>query len=221
MARLFLVAALLWPALAASQAAPCPPLDSLAPWARVQRAWQSERGQTWTDDSLRRELIRLRDEDQADRAEFWARMADSAYVRQVAARDSARAHVLEGLIARSGVPVRRAVGAAGVDAFMLLVQHHGSLQATVLGLASELPPGEVSPFALAMLEDRVRATRGQPQRYGTHFSYGADTMFHLAPVADPANLEARRAEVGLPPLATYVCMAEESGMRVNRRSLPR
>ena len=72
-----------------------------------------------------------------------------------------------------------------------------------------------------MLEDRVLVHQGKPQTYGTQFNLGPDTLFHFAPTSDLTGLEARRARMGLPPLALYVCLMEEAGMRINRRSVPR
>jgi hypothetical protein len=164
--------------------------------------------------------LRLRDEDQADRQQFGVRVSDSSYIRTLIARDSVRALTISRMLDQHGLPSRSLVGAAGVDAVMLMVQHHSSLQPRVLALAQRLPPGEISPFALAMLEDRLNANAGKPQRYGTHFNLGSDTLFHLAPTVDLPVLEVRRASVGLPPLDMYVCLMEESGMRINRRSLP-
>jgi len=186
----------------------------------VQRAWQSEKGQRWTNDSLRRQLLRMRDEDQAERQNFGARVGDSSYVRSLMAHDSARARTIAGILDSYGLPGRTLVGARGADAVMLMVQHHSSLQHRVLDLAQRISPGEISPTALAMLEDRVRATEGKPQRYATHFTLGPDTLFHLAPTEDLSGLEARRERVGLAPLATYVCLMEEAGTRINRSSLP-
>jgi hypothetical protein len=218
--RTVLLALTVIPTALAAQGTRCPPIDSLAPWARVQRAWQAETGQRWTNDSLRRQLLRMREEDQAERRNFGARLGDSAYVRRLMANDSARARTIAGILDAHGLPGRTLVGAAGADAVMLMVQHHSSLQHRVLDLAQRLPPGEISPTALAMLEDRVRAAEGKPQRYATQFTLGPDTLFHLAPTEDLSGLEARRARVGLAPLATYVCFMEEAGTRINRSSLP-
>lgn len=206
--------------LAAAQSA-CPPPDSLAPWARVSRAWSAESGQRWSNDSLRQLLIELRDQDQLARRDFGARFTDSAYVRQVNALDSVNARAVTEILDRHGLPTRPMVGARGADAVMLVVQHSASLQERVLALAQALPEGEISGQWLALLEDRVLVHRGKPQRFGTQFTIGADTLFHFAPVADTAGLETRRAQAGLPPLQLYVCWMEEAGMRINRRSLPR
>lgn len=205
---------------AAGQTPSCSPLDSTAAWARASRAWSSEAGLRWSNDSLRRVLLSLSERDQAPRAEFGARIGDTLYARRLTILDSVLAAEMSVILDRFGLPTRSMVGAAGSDAAMLVVQHSWSLQERVLALARALPPGQISPEKLAMLEDRVLEHQGRPQRFGTQFSAGKDGLFRLAPTADLAGLDARRAAAGMPPLAQYVCMFEEAGMRVDRRSLP-
>ena len=124
------------------------------------------------------------------------------------------------ILDRFGLPTRSMVGPIGSDAAMLIVQHSWSLQERVLALAHATAPGEISPEKLGMLEDRVLAHLGKPQRFGTHFTLGPDGLFRLAPVSDPGGLAARRAAAGMPPLEQYVCLMEEAGMRIDRSSLP-
>jgi hypothetical protein len=199
---------------------PCPPLDSTAAWARVNQAWSRETGLHWGNDSLRQILLQLAERDQAARESFATRLTDTAYARQLARLDSTLAAELTPIVNRFGVPTRTLVGPAGSDAAMLIVQHNDALQGRVLAMARALPPGEVSPQALAMLEDRVRTHAHQPQRYGTQFTLGQDGQFRFAPTESLSGLKERRVRAGLPPLAQYVCLLEEAGMRVDRRSVP-
>jgi hypothetical protein len=205
---------------AAGQGSQCPPLDTVAAWARANRAWSDETGLRWTNDSLRHVLLALRDRDQAPRAEFGARVGDTAYVRQLLSLDSTLTAEMGVILDRFGLPTRSMVGAAGSDAAMLVVQHSASLQERVLALAKALPSGEVSPEKLAMLEDRVLVHHGKPQRFGTQFTAGPDGVFRFSPVSDTAGLDARRSAAGMPPMRQYVCLLEGAGMRVDRGSLP-
>jgi len=219
-AAAFSLMLLLAPACGSPPEASCPPLDSTAAWARVNQAWSREVGKPWTNDSLREVLLRLAERDQTARDSFAARLNDSAYVHRLRFLDSSLAVELTHILTRFGLPTRTLVGAAGSDAAMLIVQHNAELQQPVLALALALPATEVSPQALAMLEDRVLTHAGKPQRYGTQFTLGPDGQFRFAPTESLPGLEARRTRAGLPPLAQYVCLLEESGMRVDRRSLP-
>ncbi len=198
----------------------CPPPDTTARWARVHRAWSTETSAQWTNDSLRHVLLRLAQEDQAIRADFGARIGDSAYRRQLMRQDSSLATTMRIILDRFGVPTRDMVGPAGADAGMLIVQHNWPLQEQVLALARALPPGQISPERLGMLEDRVLVHRGHAQRLGTQFTAGPDGLFRLEPILDTVGLDARRAAAGMPPMRQYVCLLEAEGMHVDRRSLP-
>ena len=202
------------------QGTPCPALDTTAAWARVNRSWSREAGLRWSNDSLRRVLLTLRDRDQALRAEYGARAGDTLYVKRMMTEDSLLAIEMDGILSRFGLPTRTMVGPAGSDAAMLVIQHNWPLQERVLALAKALPPGEISPEKLGMLEDRVLVHQGKPQRFGTQFTPRPDGVFRFAPVSEPETLDARRSAAGMPPMLQYVCMFEESGLRVDRTSLP-
>ena len=203
-----------------AQVSPCPPLDTASAWARTNRAWSNETGLHWSNDSLRRVLLTLRDRDQAARAQFGARMNDTLYGRQLLSLDSTLAAEMEMILDRFGLPTRSLVGPAGSDAAMLIVQHNWSLQERVLALVQGMPAGQISPEKVAMLEDRILVHQGKPQRFGTQFTAGPDGIFRFAPITDTAGLDARRSAAGMPPLKRYVCLFEEAGMRVDRSSLP-
>jgi hypothetical protein len=198
----------------------CPPLDSLAPWAVVSRTWSIETGLRWSNDSLRQVLLGLAEQDQAARKDFGARVMDSSYARELGDLDRDLAARLSAILDRFGLPTRSMVGAAGSDAAFLVVQHNESLQKRVLALAHQAPAGEVSPQALAMLEDRVLVHEGRPQRFGTQFTIQADGRMRFAETEETAGLAARRTAAGLPPLSQYTCLMEESGMVIDRSSLP-
>lgn len=204
----------------AAQTPPCPALDTTAAWAQVNRAWAQESPRGWTNDSLRRVLVGLGERDQAARADFGTRATDSVYVHDLMRLDSTLAAEMTAILDRFGLPTKSMVGAAGSTAAMLIVQHNWPLQERVLALARAVRPGEVSPEAFGMLEDRVLVHQGKPQLLGTQFSLTPDGRFRFDPLADTTSLDARRAAAGMPPLAQYVCLMEGMGMRIDRASLP-
>jgi hypothetical protein len=57
---------------------------------------------------------------------------------------------------------------------------------------------------LAMLEDRVALREGKKQMYGSQVSKDKSGKYYVRPLAEPEFVDKRRAEVGLPPLATYL-----------------
>jgi len=109
-----------------------------------------------------------------------------------------------------GWPRYSIVGVDAGDAAWLLVQHADadpSFQRLCLDLMRELPADEMSQSSLAMLTDRVLLKEGKSQIYGTQFvvSDGEWVPLNLENIE---NVDVRRAEVGMPPLAEYKEMLE-------------
>jgi hypothetical protein len=158
-------------------------------------------------------LQRLGREDQAGR-EGLARAAaagDTGTLRQSLRDDSARSLWLRRAVRAHGWPTRASTSDSAGGAAWLILQHtpfydwQDEMLPTLQALAArgELPPGE-----LALFTDRVLVHRGQPQRYGTQFNVAGGRLVP-APIAGLAEVDARRAAVGLPPMADYVRMLGE------------
>jgi hypothetical protein len=182
----------------------CVALDTATRWQQVQAAWTSDTSRHWTNDSLRARLLALARADQAvrDVPNISDSMQDAGFKRRMAVRDSADSAALRTIIDRYGWPGRSLVGADGASAAWLVAQHVAGLQHEALRQMRALPAGEVSPTDLALLEDRVLVSDARPQRYGTQLTWANE----FSPIDDIANLDARRAAVGLPPLSVYLCM---------------
>jgi hypothetical protein len=73
---------------------------------------------------------------------------------------------------------------------------------------AKLPKNEVSQPKMAYLTDRVRLAEGKKQLYGTQFTF-VGGKWKLRPLEDEANVDKRRAEVGLSTLAEYVEVIEK------------
>lgn len=105
-----------------------------------------------------------------------------------------------------GWPGLRRVGADGADAAWILAQHadraNDERRTWLPRLREAVESGDADPRHLATLSDRVAAVAGERQTFGTIVILAPDgePEFPL-PVADAGNLEARRAEIGLPTLA--------------------
>ncbi len=69
-------------------------------------------------------------------------------------------------------------------------------------MAPLLAAGEVRPSNFALLYDRIAQHDGRPQRYGSQFDC-RDGRWRLYAVEDAEGLDARRAAVGLDPIAVY------------------
>jgi hypothetical protein len=95
----------------------------------------------------------------------------------------------------------------------LIVQHADhdrDFQKAVLAKLEKLyPAGETEPSNYAYLYDRVATSFSDPakrqlQRYGTQGQCIGAGEWKPFPIEDPQDVDARRAAVGLPPLAEYV-----------------
>jgi hypothetical protein len=112
------------------------------------------------------------------------------------------------VLAQYGWPGRHLVGDEGSHGAWLLLQHADrdtALQRTALQLLENaVRAGDASSRDLAYLTDRVRAAEGRPQVYGTQLQYDSRGCASPKPSEEPSQLDARRASVGLEPVAQYV-----------------
>jgi hypothetical protein len=111
------------------------------------------------------------------------------------------AHRLNELVSQHGWPTISAVGLEGCRTAGVIAQHSiGSpeLQRKFLALTTETGGnGEVPKTQVAFLTDRIRFNEIKPQVYGTVLDW--DEKGELScEVEDPANLDSRRWEMGLP-----------------------
>ncbi|MBS0204248.1 MAG: hypothetical protein JSS49_15200 [Planctomycetes bacterium] len=180
---------------------------------------------------LRRELLRRTKADQEAREAWvqWMKVRGSsgvvvqatlskeeqveleAVTAKMKAVDEDNTKWLKGVVERGGWPSNTQAGKDGANAAWLLVQHADSdpkFQRRCLDLMTKLPKDEVSQSNLAYLTDRVLLAEGKKQLYGTQFT-SVDGMWKPRPLEDEANVDKRRAEVGLPPLAEYSRLLEQ------------
>jgi hypothetical protein len=164
--------------------------------------------------ALRDTLLAMRDDDQ-----HWRRVATEGVpagqrpnlspeiLRHMAASDTANEKRLAGIVQRHGWPGSSMVGQDGSLAAFLVLQHASlAAQERYLPMLRDAAARhELAPSLLAMLEDRVRLQRHQPQIYGTQMQENPAThRLELYTLEDPARVDERRASVGLPPLADYL-----------------
>ena len=122
--------------------------------------------------------------------------------------DTERTERLKQIIDEHGWPTYDLVGKRGEDAAWVIAQHSDldpEFQAEALELLRDaVADGQASPGNLAYLEDRVRAGRGEPQLYGTQMGCTRGGRPARPDIEDPAELDARREQAGLPPYERYV-----------------
>jgi len=161
---------------------------------------------------LRSEIVARVVTDQAVQQELSERVqAQQPVDAAVARRDSVFQANLEWMrvvLAQHGWPGRRLVGDEGSHGAWLLLQHADqdtALQHTALRLLEgAVRSGDASARDLAYLTDRVRVAEGRPQVYGTQLEYDGRGCASPRPSEERARLDARRASVGLEPVAQYV-----------------
>ena len=143
--------------------------------------------------------------------------------REVQEVDAANLAWFRGVLAELGWPDRSAAGEDGALQAWLLAQHADSDPAfqrhchRLLGDA--VARGEGSRSELAYLTDRVLLAQKLPQLHGTQLTArgGRWTPRRLA---DPDGVDARRAAVGLPPLADYLATFAADPPPPNRVTIP-
>ena len=99
------------------------------------------------------------------------------------------------------------IGQNGNNALFLVIQHSDlTTQEKYLPMMRDaVKIGKANSSSLALLEDRVALRQGKRQIYGSQIARDPETQIHyVLPLDDPDNVDKRRAEVGLEPLANYV-----------------
>ena len=169
-----------------------------------------------TDPALRAELARRVARDQKARIAMLERPRGERVLHTVAVVDEENARWLLELVQSRGFPTAAQVGEGGVGDAWLLLQHADrarQLQAALLPtLARRAVDGELSRSDFARFTDRLLKAEGKPQRYGTQFSPEGWTgpHFGLPDEQSVREVEAHRRELGVMPLADYVCMMSEA-----------
>lgn len=157
----------------------------------------------------------MKDEDQAVRAEWSGGVhGDSSFlskIEEVSTRHLAR---MKEIVEAHGWPGKSLVGEDGAHAAWLLAQHADGdpgFQKRCLALMEPgVALGEVRSLEVAYLTDRILIREGRPQRYGTQHRWENGAMVPF-PIEEEADVDRRRREAGLSPLAEY-------SRRLNERS---
>ena len=131
---------------------------------------------------------------------------DPDLAAEMVATDAENTARVEAIVTEHGWPTPALVGADGVNAAFMIVQHaEPAVQERMLPLVeAAYQAGDLPGQSYALLLDRVRVRRGEPQVYGTQADLGPDGDFVIPPTVGDATLDARRAEVGLGPIDQYL-----------------
>jgi hypothetical protein len=171
---------------------------------------QSGRAHSIANLQLRQQLLEMVKVDQEIRMEVLAQGAFQNMdpdLRERMQKIDARTHVeLLEIVGEHDWPDRELVGVDGASAASTMIQHVPPETAKeVLPLVeTAFRKGTVTAEQYAMLVDHARIADGLPQLYGTDFKFSADGKeLDLQPTERDAEIDARRREIGLMPLAEY------------------
>ena len=132
---------------------------------------------------------------------------------------------LEEIFEKFGYPGYDLVGKMGSQHFWLMVQHCDSdpaFQRRVLEkLKVEVDNKNADGTNYGLLTDRVKINSGEKQIYGTQVTYNSLGQAYPKNLADSANVNKRRAEVGLEPLEQYLNLMTEMHFEMNKDYLKR
>jgi hypothetical protein len=152
------------------------------------------------DDTFRARLEELLEKDQRHRAPG----GFSAGAEPQEALDLENVEALAELLERHGWPRISEVGEDAAIAAFLVIQHASLEQQEryLPALRERYEQGEAKGGWLAMLADRIRVRRGEPQLYGTQsFFENATGKSGVYAIEDPEHVNERRKALGMKPLS--------------------
>lgn len=126
-------------------------------------------------------------------------------LKKMNATDRADEITAKAILAKYGLPTFALVGPNAAGGFADVIQHQPlAFEKQVLPqMKAKAAEGQIDSEHYAMLLDRVESYSHQPQTYGENFVCTSDGKFKPSPIADPQQVDHRRAELGLMPLAVY------------------
>lgn len=132
------------------------------------------------------------------------------YHPKMRAVHEANAGELRRIMQEMGWPTVAKVGEEASDAAWLIAQHAISRPALMRAARDAIEATGEAKTRLAYLVDRIATFEGCPQVNGTQFEWNDQGELVPAPIADPETLDARRAALGLDPLAPRLAAMRKS-----------
>lgn len=178
------------------------------------------------DQTARKSMVELLSKQQPQPGGGFTLSGDDAKIlRAVRKVDAESTAFLKDMVAEHGWPTFTMVGKDGARAAWILAQHADAdrdFQARVLALMKPLVNrGQAHPNDFALLTDRVLLAKGEPQIYATQFTTDENGVQRPAPTRDWSTIDARRADVGLAPIAEYAeSLRETYGGEVSTEPMP-
>lgn len=161
---------------------------------------------------IRLELLRFQQADQEIRRQqiHHPVSPDSEIESAMQNLDSANSDRLKAIVREIGWPTAASVGDDGAQAAFVILQHSPELafQKSMLPhIRHETINRRLPIECYALLQDRILVRERKPQIYGSQakpVTEWKDGIPVLEPIEDEANVDKRRAELGLDPLTFYL-----------------
>ncbi len=168
------------------------------------------------DTSLQNQLLAMEKADISARNRLLAEKNEEtkkALAKEVTALDAEHLETLKTIVDQQGWPKVSQVGIKGVQAAFLILQHAPDkvFQEKMLPYIkiAFIKKEGVSGQEVALLTDRVLVGQGKKQLYGTQAKPVTDKV-EFFPIEEMDSVDQRRKSMGLPPLAYYKKILEET-----------
>lgn len=167
------------------------------------------------DKPLQKQLLEISTQDQEIRQQYidatnkfgFANPAVDSLIKVMVYTDSVDLVAIRKILDERGWVGADKVGQEANQTLFLVIQHADlkTQQKYLPMMRNAVKSGNANASSLALLEDRVALREGRKQIYGSQVGRDPNTnKFYVSPLEDPDNVDKRRAEVGLGPLADYV-----------------
>ena len=130
----------------------------------------------------------------------------NALVKRMNTADSINLIKVRRILDEHGWLGQEQIGVQRNGTLFLVIQHSDlPTQEKYLPLMRQaVQDGKAQANQLALLEDRVALRQGKKQIYGSQIIQDMNGNYSISPIEDEANVNKRRAAVGLQPLEEYV-----------------
>jgi hypothetical protein len=111
------------------------------------------------------------------------------------------------ILDKYGWPAKEMIGEQGNWTICNVIQHSDNeIRIKYLPMMRKaVKDKKLEPRFLVRAEDRIATEKGELQIYGGQMKYYPETKsFNVWPVYDPVNIDRRRAEIGLEPIAEFL-----------------
>jgi len=156
----------------------------------------------YTEDQQYRQQI-----DDIEKKFGWDSKEMKAHWKIINEKDSINLIKIKAILDTKGWLGADIIGEQGNSTLFLVIQHSdiATQEKYLPMMRAAVKNGKAQGSSLALLEDRVALRQGKKQIYGSQIGKDPQTqLYYVSPLDDPDNVDKRRTEVGLQPLAEYV-----------------